>query len=478
MTFSEIIRVLKSFSLYFVRIENFNRNLNTEYLRILWVESCIHGTAVVSLRVSTFLCDKCPLTESVAAGVAGVRIQNFHVFNVVLESQKKTIASLHMVNYVDIVQVGLALLTIIAFGFIAFKFGFLPIPSIPVLNKFLLKVCYLCLVARNLAKKKLRELDFTPFFIGALTTLGTHVLIALVFLFPLKDRYKAYLSCILPCSFVNYLVIGIPVYDAIWDPSGNIMVSMMTLSNDLVTVPIYLVMSNIYLARRQRRELARLQKREEQVLALEEQNATQEEVEKKLEELDEEEEEDIEDLPGDVKEEDKTERHHVITAGGVAKKIILQIVTNPIIIGNILGFIWSATGWTLPTFFTTITTYLGDEVLGICLITVGGFIAQHSIIACHWMKFAICVLIRHVLMPLMSLGFCYALKVSTSLSRQCVIMTILPTGTTAFLMSSATGLGPGVSSTMIFWSTILAIPFIIVWLLVLDKLGIFVEEVV
>lgn len=386
-----------------------------------------------------------------------------------------------MVNYVDIVQVGCALLTIIAFGFIAFKFKFLPLPSIPVLNKFLLKVCYLCLVARNLAKKKLKDLDFTPFFIGALETLGTHIVLALCFLFPLKDRFKCYLSCILPCSFVNYLVIGIPVFDAIWDPSGNIMVSMMTLSNDLVTVPIYLVMSNIYLAKQQRREAARAEKRGRSWSVAD--NAPKEESEKQVEEVEEEEEDDeeeadIEDLPGDVKEEDKTERHQVITAGAVAKKIVIQIVTNPIIIGNILGFIWSATGWELPTFFTTITTYLGDEVLGICLITVGGFIAQHSIMACHWLKFGFCVLIRHVIMPLMALGFCFALKLSNSIARQCVVMSILPTGTTAFLLSSATGLGPGVSSTMIFWSTVLSIPFIIVWLLILDKLGVFVETVV
>ena len=405
-----------------------------------------------------------------------------------------------MVDYGDVIQVGCALLTIIVFGFVAFKFKFLAISSIPVLNKFLLKVCYLCLIARNLAKKKLVELDFSPFFVGALTTLATHVVLLVCFLFPLKDRFKCYLSCVLPCAFVNYLVIGIPVYDTIWGSSGNVMVSMISLSNDLVTVPIYLVTSNIYLARQQRaKELAKenkakgalpLQEHEPHeehpihsddmvdVTLSEHKDEPKTEVahEKHVDDHAEEEEDDVEDLKGDVKEEDKTEKHQVITAAGVAKKIILQIVTNPIIIGNVIGFIWSATGWELPTFFSTITTYLGDEVLGICLITVGGFIAQHSIIACHWLKFIGCVLVRHVVTPLMALGFCYLLKLENSLSRQCVAMTVLPTGTTAFLMSSATGIGPGVSSTMIFWSTVLSIPFLIVWFLVLDKLNIFPES--
>lgn len=334
-----------------------------------------------------------------------------------------------MVDYVNVIQIGLSILVIIAFGFIGFKFKFMPMSAISTMNLFLFKVCYLCLIARNLSKKKIRELNFMPFVVGTMTTISTYVVFCLFFLLPFKDKFKNYLSAVLPCAFVNYLVIGFPIFNSMWDPSENIMVPIISLSNDLITTPIYLILSNIYLVRRQPTEAE----------------------------------------PGDAPVKKKS-------AFDIFKVVIIQIISSPIIIGNVLGIIWSATGWKLPTFLISLMDYLGDEVLGICLICVGGFIAQNSIVACHWLKFLCCLFVRHVLSPLFTAIFCFAFKLSNKLSRQCILMSCLPTGTTSFIMSSIAGIGPGVSSTMIFWSTILCVPFLLIWIEILDNLHLFVEE--
>lgn len=334
-----------------------------------------------------------------------------------------------MVDYVNVIQIGLSILVIIAFGFVAFKFKFLPLSAIKTLNFFLFKVCYICLIARNLSKKKIRELNFMPFVVGMMTTIATYVAFCLFFLIPFKDKFKNYLSAVLPCAFVNYLVIGFPIFNSMWDPEENIMVPIISLSNDLITTPIYLVLSNIYLV--------------------------------KHEPLDAE--------PGEDAPKKKS-------GFDIFKIVIMQIITSPIILGNVLGIIWSATGWKLPKFLSSLMDYLGDEVLGICLICVGGFIAQNSIVACHWIKFICCILVRHVICPLFTAIFSFAFHLSNKLSRQCILMSCLPTGTTSFIMSSISGIGPGVSSTMIFWSTILCIPFLIIWIEVLDNLHLFEEK--
>ncbi|KAK8866943.1 intracellular auxin transport [Tritrichomonas musculus] len=334
-----------------------------------------------------------------------------------------------MVDYAVIVQIGFSILVIILFGFIAFKFGFLPMSSVSTLNFFLFKVCYLCLVAQNLSKKKIKELNFMPFVVGALTTIATFILFLLFFLIPYKDRFKNYLGAVLPCVFVNYIVVGFPIFYTMWDREESIMLPMITLSNDLITTPIYLVLSNIYLSKHQPREIG----------------------------------------PGGTLVKKKT-------GWDICKIVVIQMVKSPIILGNVLGVIWSCTGWKLPTFLNSLMDFLGSEVLGICLICVGGFIAQNSIVACNWIKFLVCVFARHVIMPFFTLLFCMAFKMSNRLSRQCVLMSTLPTGTTSFIMSSISGIGPGVSSTMIFWTTLLCIPFLICWIEVLDKLKIFVDE--
>ena len=354
-----------------------------------------------------------------------------------------------MVDYVNVIEVGCSLLIIIIFGFLCFKFHLLPMSGISPLNLFLYKVCYLCMISRNLMKRKFSELNFYPFLVGTFTTISTHIIFVLMFLVPFKDKFKNYLSAVLPCSFVNYLVIGFPIFDSIWDPNENIMVPMVALSNDLITTPIYLVLSNIYLAKKAAHD------------ALEHNQSLN----------------DISENDNDKKDKPTHhKKHQGLTPWKLFKHVIVQLVTNPILIGNVIGLIWAAFGWKIPTFLGSLTTFLGDEVLGICLICVGGFIAQSSIVACNWIKFIVCLIARHILMPMLAMLFAWALNLSNKLVRQCTLMAVLPTGTTSFLMSSLNGIGPGVSSTMIFWSTILCVPFLILWIFVLDQLHLFVEE--
>lgn len=345
-----------------------------------------------------------------------------------------------MVDYANVISVGGSLLIIIAFGFILFKFKFLPFEAIKTLNTHLLKCCFLPMIARNLGRKNIHELDFNPFVIGILTTITTHVFMCICFLFPFKNKFKNYLSSTLPCVFVNYLVIGYPIFDSIWGTEEDIMVQMMALSNDLCVVPIYLVLTSIYFAKNSPDD------KESQPDGKEES------------------------LVEDIKPKSKCR-----SILEVAKKIVLGLVTSPIILGNVIGFIWSATGWKFPTFLSSLLKYMGEEVLSISLICVGGFLAQNSIIACNWIKFILCILVRHLIMPAITMFYCWVMNTNNRLARQCIIMTILPTGTTAFMLSSQNNLGPGISSTMVFWSTVLNIPFTLLWFVILDNLNLFPE---
>ena len=54
-------------------------------------------------------------------------------------------------------------------------------------------------------------------------------------------------------------------------------------------------------------------------------------------------------------------------------------------------------------------------------------------------------------------------------------MTAQPTAAAAYLLAEASGLGQGIASTMVFWSTIVCIPAIIFWLWLFDATGLFPE---
>jgi predicted permease len=238
-----------------------------------------------------------------------------------------------------------------------------------------------------------------------------------------------YLSTLLPSIYVNYLIVGIPIFDAIWDPHDNVMIAVMSLSNDLVTLPAYLILSNIYCIRRANRE-------------------------------------------------------HIAASDGLEEKfspriigrILIDLITNPIVIGNAAGFSYAATRLPVFPFLADVLKYLGDAVLALSLFSVGGFLSQQSLIACGWPHFLTALGVRHFVMPFFVALLSAAFHISGKLTRQCILMSCCPSATASYLLTDRANVGTGVASTMIFWSTVFCVPCQLLWYFCLDKLGIFVEE--
>lgn len=334
-----------------------------------------------------------------------------------------------MVNYGQVAQSGVSMLLTILIGFLVNKFHLLPQQSVGVINKYLLKLCYLPLMMHVIGISELKHISIMPFVIGVCGNLSSHLLLLIIFAFPLKDRFKTYISSALPSIYINYLIVGFPMFNAIWPEKENVMITVMCLSNDLLSVPIYLLLSNIYL----------------------------------------------------IREENK--KHKEANDGITTKfsfKIFLiigqRLITNPIIIGIALGFVYAATGWHFCGYVNTILNTFGNSVLALCLYCVGGFLSQHSLIACNVYNFIFCVIVRHVVMPAFVALYSYAFHLSGKLSRQCTIMSCLPTATATYILTTNTGIGQGLASTMIFWTTLFCVLFMLLWLFFFNSLNIFPEE--
>ncbi|OHT12658.1 Auxin Efflux Carrier family protein [Tritrichomonas foetus] len=336
-----------------------------------------------------------------------------------------------MVNVTNVLHTGGAIIIEIAFGYVACKLKLFKPEATNAINRFLLKCCYLPMITRAIAIKDLGSLSFMPFLVAILTITINCIILGAISLMSkcFKSRFYMFLSTYLPSHYVNYLIIGLPIFISIWSEEENHVVAVQNMSGDLYTVPLYLIFINIFNVQRSNIE-------------------------------------------------------HKKANDGIVEKIdwhlpldiLIRIVTNNFIIGNALGFIYAATKWKMCPYLWDIMKYLGDSVLALAMFTVGGFLSRHSVIACNFLHLVVTLCIRHITFPIVAGLLCYAFRLDPRLSRQIMILTCLPTATAAFLMNEENKTGPGVASSMILWSTILVIPFIIIWLLVLDKLGIFVEE--
>ncbi|KAH0790762.1 Auxin Efflux Carrier family protein [Histomonas meleagridis] len=332
-----------------------------------------------------------------------------------------------MVDYSNVISVGCAVITLIFIGFIARKFRIIKSYAFDRINTFIFKPCFVPLIANNVVYQDLSKIDFRPFGACALAIISTHVFLLFVLIFKNENRLAYYLSTTLPSTYVNYVIIGIPIFDSIWDASENQILTVITLCNDLIAAPIYLILSgiNTYLSN------------------------NREHVKK-----------------GEPKEKFSFK---------IILNIIIGIIKNPIIIGYIIGFFWAGVGIPTCYFIDRLIIIMSQCVLALSCFCVGSFLADHSLLSCSWVQFIICAVSRHIIMPLLTGLFSSALGLSGRQSRQAIVITTLPTAVASYLLSYNANIGTGASSTMIFWTNIFFIPIIIAWFAVLDALGIFIE---
>lgn len=331
-------------------------------------------------------------------------------------------------DYVRVISVGCSILTMMIIGFLCVKLKFLDGKYIPIINKFCFQAMFFPLVLRFLAHQTIADLDFKPFFIMAISSALAQVILTLLMAFPFKNRFETYISTFWPSIYINYVIVGLPIFTSIWPKANILIVSMITMSNDLITAPVYLVETGI--ANHIRKNQIHKEKGEE------------------------------------------LEKFSFI----IFWNIIKGLITSPIIIGDVLGFIIAAIGKGVPNYVDRVIEIDADGVLAVALFCVGGFLASHSIIACPWWQFIFCIFAKFILYPVIVAFVCWMFKLSKFLSRCCTIMSTLPTASSCYMMAEAAGFGAGAASTMIFWTMVLCIPFILAWTAALDGIGIFVEK--
>ena len=336
------------------------------------------------------------------------------------------------IDYVQTIQQGVTIVLGIAIGYVTCKWNLLPKSANGSINRFVLRTCFLPLIARSIWTRDVYHMSFYPFAIGVVTSITFAVILSIV-TFALKrclscDWMWLDLSIFLPVCYLNYLVIGLPIFNSLWGEDENIALVVMNLHCSLCTIPIYVLLVNIYKIR-----IANAKHKED----------------------------------GDGKVERLSPRLFL--------SIGLPIITNPFVIGAFLSFAWALTRWPPCPFLANIMKYLGDSVLAFCLFTVGGFLSQHSLLACGVLHFIVTMLLRVIAFPMVAGLYGYAFQVGPRLAKQCMIAACIPTATSGFIISNENDTGPGVTSTMILWSTVLTVPVILAWLYILEALHIFVE---
>jgi predicted permease len=326
----------------------------------------------------------------------------------------------------DVVQVGIACLGLIAIGFILSRFSIFGADEFKALGTFTTNFAFPFLLFRSLAARKIREISFLPLIDALLMSSVLQGSTALVcFVFPFKDKLYTYLTTIICSAYINYIIIGLPIFNAIWGTEYDHVPAICVFTHYILLVPQFLILAQVWQIKKSKAD---------------------ETVEG-------------EEVAG-------------LTIRDIGRAFWTALKT-PLLLGIFVGLIYSASGLDYPIFLKYTGKYLGDIVLVFAMCGIGRFLQVNSILGVSWVHLITCLFLRFFAAPGLAALFAWLLKLDGRLARQCTILSCLPAANAAFVLSNSVGIGADVASAMVFWTLILILPVLIFWFFILDHFGLF-----
>ncbi|HEX2113485.1 MAG TPA: AEC family transporter [Alphaproteobacteria bacterium] len=154
-----------------------------------------------------------------------------------------------------------------------------------------------------------------------------------------------------------------------------------------------------------------------------------------------------------------------LSAGsGIGKALVnvgRAVALNPLVIGSVLGFVWSAAGLPVPKPVATFADLLGAAAGPAALFAIGLFLASQSLNALMGGRRAIEVVwllvLKLLVQPLATWWIAVAMDLDPFWSASAVILSGLPTGALIFVLAQQYGVYLQRASAVILASTVVSV---------------------
>lgn len=126
-------------------------------------------------------------------------------------------------------------------------------------------------------------------------------------------------------------------------------------------------------------------------------------------------------------------RHRHITLESL-KRIIINVLTNPIVASIAIGSLWGMTGWKLPGLVDTTLALVSDAAAPMALLALGMGLAEYGM-GDDWRVPAVIVVLKLVAHPVLAWVLCRALNLSLVDTQAVVLMAAISVGANVYLMA-------------------------------------------
>ena len=171
------------------------------------------------------------------------------------------------------------------------------------------------------------------------------------------------------------------------------------------------------------------------------------------------------------------------------KRIIIQLLKNPVLWGIAIGFYLTLSGhgtkYLNPTsedyipglgWIMATAGWLGDCVSPLSLVAMGVWMHHQGWKGLFQVRFItaiLCMVAKLIITPLVMIGLALALNLDDEPGRAAVLIAALPISMASFTLASRYQIGEALMSENVALGTLLVLPTILIWNLVLDAFDLF-----
>ncbi|KAH0785483.1 Auxin Efflux Carrier family protein [Histomonas meleagridis] len=313
------------------------------------------------------------------------------------------------------------------------------------------------MIFREIGKSKLSYESWVTFIISVLIEV-TLLLINTIYVFIRKGPYKIFyfLRPLLSCCFFNGEYFGIPLVQYIFGDEYVHVAVYTYIVHSVIVHPIANILIYKY--------------NNPVGTTSEESSSKNEEEEEPLEDgIDKGDPEDHIDIDLESEDSEKSESEKDKNQRQPLWKAILFSFLTPQNVGIILGLIWSAIGWTMPTIIDTFTQDHQKALYAAGLFVSGGLLYEHPFLGFHAVETLPYILIKTIAVPLISVLWGLAFGRSKTERAIITMMYASPMGLDAFSLCYNKLKMKMDSPTFTFvWTNLVSIPVSLLWIFVYD----------
>lgn len=155
---------------------------------------------------------------------------------------------------------------------------------------------------------------------------------------------------------------------------------------------------------------------------------------------------------------------------GKLKKTLIGVITNPIIIGVVLGLVSSLIGIKYPTLIDTSLNYVARIATPLAVICIGGEFDLKSAFG-SMKKSVVASVIKLIILPLVFVPIAVALGFETEKLVAIFIMLAGPTTPSCFIMAKQYGYEGTITASVVVITTLFSSVTLTVFILILRSLG-------